>query len=91
MSQVTNLRFLIARFLKVFMRWLVDRFLGMIFGIGFGAFIGVVGGTFRAMPATGEFDIINFAALFALVFGAVGLALGFEKMKEFVKRVQWWD
>lgn len=88
---MNNLRSLMIQLLRGFARGFTDRIIGMIFGIGVGAFIGIISGIFRVMPATGEFDIVNYAALFALMFGVVGLALGFENMKEFIKRVQWWD
>jgi hypothetical protein len=68
------------------MPWLRNRLIGMSFGIGFGAFVGIVGAILYAIP---ELDIINFAAFIALVFGAIGLALGFKNMKEFVKWIPW--
>jgi ABC-type antimicrobial peptide transport system permease subunit len=87
--QVNNLPSLVIRLLRELMPWLRNRLIGMSFGIGFGAFVGIVGAILYAIPATSELDIINFAAFIALVFGAIGLALGFKNMKEFVKWIPW--
>jgi hypothetical protein len=75
--------------LKEFMPWLKNRLIGMSLGIGFGAIAGIVSMILQTMPAIGGFDIINFGAFSALLFGAIGLALGFKNMKEFVKWIPW--
>jgi hypothetical protein len=75
--------------LKEFMPWLKNRLIGMSLGIGFGAIAGIVGMILHATTAIGGFDIINFGAFSALLFGAIGLALGFKNMKEFVKWIPW--
>ena len=86
---MNNLLSLMIRLLRKFLPWLKNRLIGMSFGIGFGASVGIVGAILHEIPATSEFDIINFAAFLALVFGAIGLALGFKNMKEFVKWIPW--